>query len=250
MGKNKRPLSPSHVVSTTQFEFNGVSKGEYESLVQENIQLKHQQATLERILTIQGEGGYGEWRGDPPKNIEIEQLRSENEALRLRISQLEEKVAHQSVKIDEQSARIDEQSAKIDEQALLINSLLHENQRRKQQQWLKMFLIILQDINDFHRIENGSDEPYRTYMKNIHRSRVEMAHFINGNDSDALKEYKCRYVLERKQELKAIEPLLNKRAKFDDFTNKMIAYLEHLPVNYQPTDEEREEVDNWWNDQL
>ena len=131
-----------------------------------------------------------------------------------------------------------------------IVELKKDNKTQKQKNLLKMFLIIFQDINHHHQLEKRSYEPYKTYMKNIHKSRIEMAHYLDDDDSDEIKDYKCIYVLNKLTKLLLVKDSLNKRAKCDVFTDKMIEYLQGLQVTYIPTEEEMEDIENWWEDQM
>jgi chromosome segregation ATPase len=202
---------------------------EHDKLIKENQELKIQVGNLtgqrDQLKLILLE-----------KDKTIEELKKENEELKSRILILEKKIEEQAVKIEEQAVKID--------------NLCDENKRRYHQQLLKAFLIALQGVNEFKKVENGSDEPYKTYMKNIRRSRNESSHYIDINDSDDLNQYKCRYLLTKLKQLREIEPLLNKRAKCHVFTDKMIEFLESIPTTYTPTEEEKEDVEDWWDDHL
>jgi len=224
------PMDTAHITVSMVFI------QEHDKLIKENQELKIQVGNLtgqrDQLKLILLE-----------KDKTIEELKKENEELKSRILILETKIEKQAVKIEEQAVKIEEQAVKID-------NLCDENKRRYHQQLLKTFLIALQGVNEFNKVENGSNEPYKTYIKNIRRSRNESSHYIDINDSDNFNEYKCRYLLTKLKQLREIEPLLNKRAKCNVFTDKMIEFLESIPTTYTPTEEEKEDVENWWNDQM
>ena len=109
-------------------------------------------------------------------------------------------------------------------------------------------MIILQDINGHLKIENSSNEPLKTHMRNIHSSRIEMAHYINNNDTKNIKDYKCKFILTKINEIMSIKDLINKRAKSESFMDSMIEILKEKQTSYNPTDDEIEDIENWWFD--
>lgn len=233
MGKSKHIESHNND-SSNNFQIGMHFGYVHEQLIKENVELKKQlenmtgqKEILEKLLS--------------EKDKTIAELRKENEELKLRIQSLETQI----IEIKKENAEIKKENVALKSNIIGIKDEFHTY---KQKQLLKTVMIILQDINRHLKIENSSNEPLKTHMRNIHSSRIEMAHYINNNDTKNIKDYKCKFILTKINEIMSIKDLINKRAKSESFIDSMIEILKEKQISYTPTDEELEDIENWWFD--
>lgn len=243
-------MATSQLSENGNIQFAMIIVRERDLLMQENQNLKLQIANingqkeqLERLLS--------------ERDQTIEEIKKENEELKIKVKELTEKnialekrvtcLEIDNCEIRKENTSIKKENIELKQTIKKLNDRLDSLETK---QIYKIFLTVFQDINDWHQIEKGSDEPFRTFMKNIHSARIEMSHYIDNNDKPEIKEYKCIYVLNKLDEMLMAKDLLNKRAKSNFFMDKMIEYLQNIKVTYTPSDEEIIDIENWWVEQL
>jgi len=251
MGKKKKqhnkiiPTDNNDGQCTVQFNCPVVMIPKKNDKTYENL-LKENKILQEQITYISGEKFQIEkmLRCKDNEIVEckktIEFLQKENEELKQRIIHLEQ----ENISIKTNNTEIKKENVRM---AKLVDKMYSHK-------ILKVLLIVIQDINDFHRIEDGSIEPYKTYIQNIHTERIKSAHYIYDNDNKSMKEYKCKVALEKIKEFigdcKLIMDKLNQKAKYNMFTEEFINYLEGSVFKYNLSQYEMNTVEEWWEDQL
>lgn len=201
-----------------------MSVQEYQNLTQENIRLKQRVAELEHDELLMKQH-------ISDKNREIDELKHENELLRLRIQDLETIAKDQAKKITEQSEKI-----KLLEQRM-------NNQDDKE--LINKLSIALQDLNTFDKLENKLGQ-HNYGIRKLHENRNSECHFIRENDNDDIKNYKKILILKKLTNMSDV--LIN---KFDKkygkgFIRKIISYIEMQNIVSSLSEQEQEEINEWF----
>jgi len=150
---------------------------ENESLIKENKELREKVATLQNeICNLYTTMTY--------KNIEIDELRRENEFLRSKIKELE-------CKMD--LLMVDNIELKKDN-VRLNNKLDYARFKHK-------LLISLQDLNERYKLEKSAPLNYKEIILDLHDERLGESHYILDRDSANEKIYKQQVMLEQLQNL-------------------------------------------------
>lgn len=197
-----------------------IAESEYQRVINENIELRLKVANLEgqnkQLKNLLDE-----------RDKTIDDLKKENEKLKARIDALE---------------------GKVSQQTNIINKLVNK-------QIVSTFIIALQDLNDDERLNSKAcDNCARRGLARLHAKRVDDCHYIykgkDSGDNDDLKTYKKKILLKKlKEASKDVIDTINKRtSKY--FIENVIEFLDTLPNNYKVTDDDIEDVDNWWDDHM
>lgn len=110
------------------------------------------------------------------KDIDIENLKKENEKLKLQLEELQQK--YQNLKSEHDSLKNDH------------DDLKKEVQKMKDNKAFDRFVIAIQDLNREESLEKKVNPATKTILQELKNDRIGDCHYINDNDSQQKKDDK------------------------------------------------------------
>jgi len=215
------------VVPLSQYE--GLIK-ENESLIKENKELREKVATLQNeMCNLYTTINY--------KNMEIDELRQENELLRSKIKELECKMdllIADNIELKKDNVRL--------------------NHKLDYVEFKHKLLISLQDLNERYKLEKSAPLNYKEIILDLHDERLGESHYILDRDSANEKIYKQQVMLEQLQNLpehiktKFDKHYSNDLSIIDFFITEIKNNLTFTIDKSDISDKTLRKINNFWNE--
>lgn len=201
-------------------------QAEFQNLIMTRNSLMEENATLKQRLTILLNEATESNLRIKQKDVEIEELRRENSELKARIAALE----------------------------LQNEELVHRVENLEYQNEYNKFLVVLQDLNRFLKLEKEESLPIaiRRKIRVIRSSRVANCHYILEDDEDVVVEYKKDKAMEKIKEMSVKCRNIFMKKNGPDFletlerciTSKCVVSASERRIR----DDDRIDADEWWED--
>ena len=145
----------------------------------------------------------------------------------------------------------------IEKQNIKITNLENENKELKNE-IIKLenkfnkskYIMALQDLNSYDKLESKLKYPSCNYLKKLRLSRNNNCHYMYDNDSDDVIHKKKYYLLHQLNNIpKDIKDNINNIYGKCNLIENIIIYLEETTnVNSEVSDEDLSFIEAWWDD--
>ncbi len=221
----------------------------YNDLIKENIQLKERICILEKkeITTFQF------YTDIINKNVEINNLKEQNEEFKLRTYKLEQenielklriiKLEKENIELKKENIELKKENIELKKEISKLNIKINKLEEKELR---NKIVRCIQDLNRYEKLEQKLKNPYNKKIINLRNFRNEESHFIYEDDSDDTINSKKIYLLEY---LKKIDELIKNKIEMivgKNFIEIIIDYLQNNSIQKEISEEDLIQIQLWW----